>query len=349
MSTGAHQFKDERVYRRSPFCLLQWDGDVLCILNCNTFRLFRGAERYVGLLHRLTAWRSAREVASDLSADLDGIIQALERLQRMDLVVSRPATCTETNADGVGWNLIDLALQRQSAQGGFLADTLEGSPPAAFKSPPDRPFIALSASGLDDASLGDVLRRRRTQRRYSKQMVSLEELGTFLAATARVADTGHDPVVGEFTHRPYPSAGGRHPLEIYPICNRVAGLDPGAYWYHPRQHGLYSLGADAEGRDRLNQEARVAAGGLREDPALLLLVTAVFSRTMWKYQRLGLSLILKDVGALYQTMYLVATAMDLAACALGGGEESVNARWLGLDPLIESQVGCMLLGHQANT
>lgn len=342
---GAH----DRLYRRSPFCLLQWDGEALCVLNCNTYRVFRGAERYVGLLHGLSTWRSLAGIASDLSADPAAVAGALEQLRRMDLVETRAADASkpsdETTAPDVGWNLIDLALQRQSATGGFVADELEGPPPAGHKPAPDGPFVELPAAPLCDMTLREALRRRRTRRRHREQPLTLDELGTFLSATARDTDSGHDPVVGEFTRRPYPSAGGRHPLEIYPICNRVEDLGAGAYWYDPVRHGLYALVAGAQGRHRLNLEVREAAGGLPDDPPLLLLVTAVFARTMWKYERIGLSLILKDVGGLYQTMYLVATAMGLAPCALGGGDESANARWLGLDPLVESQVGCFLVGH----
>jgi len=65
---------------------------------------------------------------------------------------------------------------------------------------------------------------------------------------------------------------------------------------------------------------------------------------MWKYERLGLATIYRDVGCLFQTMYLAATDMGLAACAIAGIQDLENAAWLGLDPLIEAQVGCFLLG-----
>jgi SagB-type dehydrogenase family enzyme len=54
---------------------------------------------------------------------------------------------------------------------------------------------------------------------------------------------------------------------------------------------------------------------------------------------MGYALVLKDLGALMQTMYLVATAMGLAPCAIGSGDAAVFARATGLDPLAESSVG----------
>ena len=76
----------------------------------------------------------------------------------------------------------------------------------------------------------------------------------------------------------------------------------------------------------------------------MLLVTAVFARVMWKYEGIGPGLIDRNVGCLYQTIYLVATALGLGPCAIGAGDEAANASWLGLDPLVESQVGCVLIG-----
>jgi len=58
------------------------------------------------------------------------------------------------------------------------------------------------------------------------------------------------------------------------------------------------------------------------------------------------SLILKNVGVLYQTMYLVATAMDLAPCAIGGGDSDLFARAAGLDYDSETSVGEFLIGSK---
>jgi len=58
------------------------------------------------------------------------------------------------------------------------------------------------------------------------------------------------------------------------------------------------------------------------------------------------STILKNVGALYQNMYLVATAMELSPCALGSGDADLLCRTAGLDYLVESPVGEFILGSK---
>jgi SagB-type dehydrogenase family enzyme len=64
----------------------------------------------------------------------------------------------------------------------------------------------------------------------------------------------------------------------------------------------------------------------------------------WKYDALAYRTILKDVGVLYQTMYLVATAMGLAACALGSGNADLFATAAGTDYFVEASVGDFVLG-----
>ena len=340
-----------RRYRRSPFCLLYWDGPQLVAENCDAQRRFRIAERYVGLLHRLSEPVTVSELAEALALAPTTVEYAVQRLVDMSLVVADGTESDDHRADVVDqprWDLVDLAMQRRTARGGFdPAAPRPGRPPPAFKPVPTTPAVELCREGLDERwTLKAALEQRRSIRTYAARDVALDDLGRFLYSTASVTGTGCDAVVGEFSYRPFPSAGGRHPLEIYAACNAVAGLKRGAYYYDPGQHRLHLVRPADSTQAEITRHARVATGDVTtQDPAVVLMITAVFARTMWKYENIAMGLILKDVGALYQTMYLVATALGLAPCALGGWMERDNARWLGLDPLVESQVGCFLLGY----
>ncbi len=77
---------------------------------------------------------------------------------------------------------------------------------------------------------------------------------------------------------------------------------------------------------------------------MLITITARFQRLSWKYNAIAYSLILKDAGVLYQTMYLVDTAM--APCALGAGHADWLVRTAGLNYLEESPMGEILLGSK---
>lgn len=85
---------------------------------------------------------------------------------------------------------------------------------------------------------------------------------------------------------------------------------------------------------------------LQYEPGILFLVTARFQRTAWKYESIAYSILLKDPGALYQTLYLVATAMGLAPCAIGAGDSDLFARAAGLDYYVETSLGEFLLGSR---
>jgi hypothetical protein len=84
-------------------------------------------------------------------------------------------------------------------------------------------------------------------------------------------------------------------------------------------------------------------------PAVLFLITAVFGRTCWKYRGMAYQAILMETGALYQTMYLVATMLGLAPCAIGAFPERATAELLGADSRDEAQVGMFALGVPQRT
>jgi SagB-type dehydrogenase family enzyme len=84
----------------------------------------------------------------------------------------------------------------------------------------------------------------------------------------------------------------------------------------------------------------------KELPQVLLTIAARFSRVAWKYESIAYALILKNLGVLYQTMYLVAESMGLAACALGGGNADLFAAAAGVDYYAESSVGELVLGSR---
>ncbi|MES4903583.1 MULTISPECIES: nitroreductase family protein [unclassified Streptomyces] len=67
-------------------------------------------------------------------------------------------------------------------------------------------------------------------------------------------------------------------------------------------------------------------------------------RLSWKYAAHSYALTLKNTGVLLQTLSLVATAMGLSGCALGGGDSGTPARAFGLAAHTEIPVGAFLLG-----
>jgi SagB-type dehydrogenase family enzyme len=223
------------------------------------------------------------------------------------------------------------------------------APPPAVPEPFAGTTVELPAVDLEAVMAGDppltvAIERRRTVRCHDDEApLALAQLGEFLFRCARNRVPGHGdrgPV-----SRPYPSGGAAYELELYPVVRHVAGLVPGLYHYDPQRHRLERLrGLDPPVDALLAAAATAAAVPAR--PQVLLVVTARFGRVMAKYEAMAYALILKHVGVLYQVMYLVATAMGVAACALGSGSAEQFARVAGHDPLGESSVGEFMLGSR---
>src|SRR5262249_43538971 len=132
-------------------------------------------------------------------------------------------------------------------------------------------------------------------------------------------------------------------LELYVTTRDCEGLLAGTYHYNPDSHSLDLVTADTAVRDRLLASAREATGGAGT-PVVLISITSRFRRLSWKYRSIGYAVALKNVGALYQTMYLVATAMNLAPCALGSGNSLLVCAAAGLSDFAEVPIGEFILG-----
>jgi SagB-type dehydrogenase family enzyme len=193
-----------------------------------------------------------------------------------------------------------------------------------------------------DAPFTDVLERRRSVRAYGPEPLTIEQLGEFLYRSARYQMI----LPGEATDyalRGAPAGGGLQELELYPVVAHCRGVDPGIYHYCPSEHELTRIAPPSPLFERLLDEAWRTAN--RESPLnVYFQITARCQRVFWKYESMAYALILKNLGALYATMYLVATAMGLAPCALGGGDSELFSAVAGVDPCEEPAVGEFVLG-----
>ncbi|WP_239337333.1 SagB family peptide dehydrogenase [Frankia sp. CiP3] len=200
--------------------------------------------------------------------------------------------------------------------------------------------------------LGAVLEARRSVRDHGEPSIGSTELGHFLYRVARVRRMIEpDPAAGVHypaSDRPYPSGGAGYDLEIYPLVTRCAGVGPGLYHYDPDGHCLEPIEARPADLDAVTTGARLAAG-MAGMPQVVLVLTSRFARLSWKYEGIAYATTLKNVGVLFQTMYLVATDMDLAPCAPGTGNSDLFAAMVGADPAAEASVGEFLLGSQPLT
>ncbi|MEO3812592.1 SagB family peptide dehydrogenase [Sphaerisporangium sp. B11E5] len=200
-----------------------------------------------------------------------------------------------------------------------------------------------------DPPLTAAVEGRRPTRRFGAGAVTADELGELLYRTARVRSLLASPgEPGEVTSdRPYPSFAASYELELYLAVDRCAGLRPGVYHYDPSGHRLDPVPAAQADVQELLDRGRMSAD-LTTPPPVLMFVTARFRRVTWKFTGPGYALVLRNTGALLQTLYLVAATLELATRPLATADIDVTARALGTDWRTESCVGGLALGRPAD-
>jgi SagB-type dehydrogenase family enzyme len=301
----------------------------------------------------------------DLPADASRRLLDLLRLAGMLAEMTPSGVSSEQTHEGLmGWEFHDLLFHSRSREGRHDGVLGNAYPLAGRREPPAvvKPVAAggpaielyrpdLSSLESHDPPLAWVMEQRRSIREYGSDPMTARQLGEFLYRVARVreiqpmmVDTPCGKFQMELSSRPYPTGGGLFALEVYPVVRACRDLAPGLYHYDPVQHGLGPIAGMTPAVEQLLDEAGYAMGTHGEHVQVLLVLTARFERVTWKYSGLAYSLILKDVGVVFQNMYLAATAMDLAPCAVGAGNSDLFARAIGSDYYSETSVGEFTLG-----
>jgi SagB-type dehydrogenase family enzyme len=270
-----------------------------------------------------------------------------------------PVFAEDTDEALATWSNLDLLYHSRSRSGrhdgpfGATYSHAETIPPEPLLKPvPDGACTLLERPSLDDVrahdiSLTQALETRRSIREYA-DAPTLRQLGELLYRSARVRALLSPPgrqCGPTATSRPYPSPGSTYSLEIYITVRPGGTIREGIHYYDPCRHALVHVGEFGKEAEELLAGAQHGAG-LDGPPPLLITMTARFRRMSWKYSGMWYSALLKEVGVLQQTLYLVSTAMGLAPCALGSGDCEVSARAFGLDWRSESSVGEFIVGSR---
>ncbi|MBZ8183176.1 SagB family peptide dehydrogenase [Oscillatoria salina] len=195
----------------------------------------------------------------------------------------------------------------------------------------------LEALKKNDLPFTWVLEERKSIRDYGNQPISDRQLGEFLYRSLRVRNILKTETE-ELSNRPYPSAGACYELEVYTIINCCDRIPSGLYHYNPQEHQLFLLSTLTSQVETLLLEA-AQNNFQRQTPQVLIILAARFPRITWHYESIAYASILKNVGSVFQTMYLVATSLNLAPCAMGCGNADLFADVVGTDYYIESSVG----------
>jgi SagB-type dehydrogenase family enzyme len=332
--------------RLSRFAYLRRDGDRIVLESPPApVRIALAPEAVIAVCaagHPAPAWSS---VASNLTRD-DAtswlVLALLDRWQFLEPVPSDEGPAAST------WEFHDALFHRASRPGRGrpagatfrMRDRLPAWPAvkargAGTRVALERPDMAAVAAA--DPPLSEVAGRRRSIR-TGGTVLSLAELSEVLFRALHVRSLERGERV-DTIRRAVPAGGGLHELEAYVAVRQCRGLAPGSYWYDAHAHGLETLSRDAGLASAFVDQAARSWGRRFPPPDVLVTLAARVPRVAWQYEAIAYRIILLNVGVVMQMLYLVATAMRLAPCAIGSGDPALFATLTGADPFEETSVG----------
>jgi SagB-type dehydrogenase family enzyme len=354
----------------SRFAYLRRRGDEMVLESPRASALFRICDPKIATaLAMLSQPQSVKQLRRQ-----DGLamLELLALLVDCEIVlkVDSDMRSSEDVDDLVLWDFHDLLFHARSTEGRH-ANPLGGEypyigviapPPGVRPSWPGQKidlgqFAAGPSEPVPGAAAARLLSERHSTRAFDEQRpITLAELARLLDGAARVRaqwasrlDEGvADSPLLEYAARPYPSGGGSWELELYLVVDKCEGLPRGFYHYDAAAHALVPIEVRPGALDAQLSAAQLAMGASAV-PQILITIAARFGRIAWKYRSLAYALILKDVGVLMQTLYLMATDLGLGGCAIGSTNIEQFARLTGIAFHVEGAVGQFALGRGTET
>ena len=335
------------LFRRAPHLVSYWNAGTLVFENYATGKGATAAPVATEVLNFFSRWRRAETIFSHLpqysSSSLRAAIKQLARhslLQRSDRQanpVERSMSAWEFWNPAAGFFHFtgrDLPFEADLVQmGGYMEGlTHKKALPIPVKHYPRAAQTPLPPPRIEGEFPG-VLTSRRTWRRFAAGKLALADLSTLLGLTWGVRKWVAVPPLGQFAVKTSPSGGALHPIEAYVVARDVDGISPGIYHYDASRHRLELL---RRGITRDQMSDYVMGQRWFSDAAAFVLMTAVFTRTQWKYRYpRAYRVVLAEAGHLCQTFCLTATWLGLAPfCTMAIADSKID-RDLGIDSVTE--------------
>jgi SagB-type dehydrogenase family enzyme len=176
---------------------------------------------------------------------------------------------------------------------------------------PERVTIPLLRPELDAAAIEAEYIRRRSYRRFLATPVPFAQLSGLLSCLAQIAIPG-----APTPKYRYSSAGSLYPVQIYLHVKpeRVAGLGPGTYYYHPADHQLVLLTPDAAIDRGMHGPANRA---LFDDAAFSIFLVAQLSAITPMYGAESLRFAMLEAGVITHLLERAAPDQLIGLCQTG--------------------------------
>ncbi|MFD4024265.1 nitroreductase family protein [Streptomyces sp. NPDC058576] len=206
-------------------------------------------------------------------------------------------------------------------------------PAAAHPADPALAEVALPAARPLDADVRTALRARRSSfgRFDAQKPVTADQLAACLAAASAGSRLGGD-------------TGGARLARLYVFVSHVEGVEPGSYVYDPERRNLRRV---KEGRPgEFLQRNYFLANYNLEQAGAVLVPTVRTTAVLDAVGDRGYRLVNATIGAVAQSVYTAAAAVDLG-CGVALGFDNISyIEELGLEGTGEAPLLIMMIGNE---
>jgi SagB-type dehydrogenase family enzyme len=347
--------------RRSPFLIAYWSDKNLVFENYLTRKKITASPELAAVLHFFSEWKTIEEVFRHFAGySAPSLLKAVSHLLRETLLevsgAKNPPDDEKQKAlrKWKAWNpaasFFHLSTKDTYADEvtpeeiAYVEQLAKSHPvPKPLKGYPGARVIRLKR-GRFSGEFPRVLRERRTWREFSSKRISREDLSALLDLSFGIQGWEDVPTIGRLAQKTSPSGGALHPCEAYVLARRVEGVTPGIYHYDAGGHRLQLL---RSGMTSAEIQRYLAGQWWFREAAFVVLLTAVFGRTQWKYDYArAYRAVLMEAGHLCQTFCLTATWLGLAPfCTIAVADTKIE-KGLDVDGVSESILYAMGAGHR---
>ena len=176
-------------------------------------------------------------------------------------------------------------------------------------------IINLPEPEFTNMSIEQCIQQRRSIRSFQDKTLSLQEISNLLWTAQGITDN-------ERGYRATPSAGATYPLILYYATKH------GLFRYIPKSHGV---------KQTMQKDVRkdIAEAALNQmfiaDAGMVIVITAIFKNTTWRYKERGVRYVHIEVGHCAQNIHLEAVALGLGSVSIGAYHDDELKELLELD------------------
>lgn len=206
------------------------------------------------------------------------------------------------------WNTLDNS---QTARGLKLP-----TPDIEKAYPENGVFVKLhldDVAHLSQKTIYECTASRRSVRKYSDELMSIDELSYLLYQTGKLFKIGRG-----FSMRAIPTGGARHSMETYLYIRKVEGVKQGLYRFIPSLGDLLLI----DDSPQLEEEFNLAMKRQVFNGAVLFLWSAIPERSEYKYSFTAHKMIAIEAGHACQNLYLGAESLNLGCCAIAAYDQA---------------------------